>query len=230
MIMAAFWMVACFAESRSEPATPAVGDTVIFGRYAQDTDAGNGKEPIEWIVLDVQDGKALLLSKYGLYAAGYHNSWDDCTWETCSLRSWLNDKFLNLAFSAEEQSAILITTVDNSDSQGYDWTMIGSETISGGNDTQDRLFLLSYAEANQYLNVPIEGDNSTKSRVAPTAFAISMGADFSEDCLTDGGDMAGYWWLRSPGGCLNSGAGASRAGSLCYMRAFHRDGIVRPAF
>ena len=77
---------------------------VTFGSYAQDNDRSNGTEPIEWIVLDVQEGKALLLSKYGLSAAGYHDTWDDCTWETCSLRTWLNDRFLNWAFSLEEQA------------------------------------------------------------------------------------------------------------------------------
>ena len=219
-----------FVPDPEEQELPAVGDTVIFGHFAQDNDAGNGKEPIEWIVLDVQDGKALLLSKYGLYAAGYHDSWDECTWETCSLRSWLNDRFLNLAFSEEERSAILTTMVDNSDSQGYDWTLVGDEKISGGNDTQDRIFLLSYAEANRYLDVTIENENNIKSRVAPTAFAITMGASPAGGCRTADGSEAGWWWLRSPGGCLNSGAGVSPAGSLSYMRAFHKDGIVRPAF
>ena len=230
MIMVAIWMVTCFAESQTDSETIAVGDTVAFGSYEQDNDRNDGKEPIEWIVLDVQDGKALLLSKYGLSAAGYHNTWDDCTWETSSLRTWLNDRFLNWAFSTEEQSAILITPVDNSEAQGYDWTMIGGEKTAGGNDTQDRIFLLSYAEANRYLDVTIENDNNTKSRVAPTACAILAGAVFSDDFRTADGNAAGWWWLRSPGSGPNSAAGVSDAGSLSYTRAYHRSGIVRPAF
>ena len=230
LILAAVCAVTCFAESKIDPVTIAVGDVVVFGSYAQDKDQSNGKEPIEWIVLDVQDGQALLLSRYGLYAAGYHDTWDDCTWETCSLRAWLNDRFLNLAFSAEEQSAILTTTIDNSDSQGYDWTTVGGEKAAGGNDTQDRIFLLSYAEANRYLNVTIEDENNTGSRVAPSAFAVTAGAVSSDDCRTADGEAAGWWWLRTPGSGPNSAEGVSQEGSLSYTRAYHRYGIVRPAF
>ena len=230
VIMVAICIVSCSAESKTDPASIAVGDTVTFGNYAQDNDASNGKEPIEWIVLDVQDGKALLLSKYSLYPAGYHNTWDDCTWETCSLRAWLNSTFMNYAFSAEEQSAILITTVDNSDSQGFDWSLVGAERITGWNNTQDRIFLLSCAEAGRYLDVTLENESNLKSRVTPTVFAIAQGAETESSFLTADGDAAGWWWLRSPGGCPNSGAGVSPNGSLSYTRAYHRTYLVRPAF
>ena len=229
LIMVVMGSVTCLAESRIDPAIIAAGDVVVFGRYEQDNDLSNGQEPIEWIVLGVQDGKALLLSKYGLLAMGYHNTWDDCTWETCSLRAWLNGTFLDYAFSAEEQSAILITTVDNSDAQGFDWTTIGGESISGGNDTQDKVFLLSYAEADRMLGVPAGGGGSTRSRAAATAFAVAMGAYVSDDFRTDDGDAAGYWWLRSPGGYLNSAAGVFTDGSLTYSRAYHKGAMVRPA-
>ena len=229
VIMAAVLFAACFAEGPAEQKRTTAGDIVTFGSYAQDTDPGNGTEPIEWIVLDVQDGKALLTSRYGLYAAGYHNSWDDCTWETCDLRTWLNDKFMNWAFSAEEQSAILTTTVDNSDSQGFDWTIIGGEKNTGGNDTEDRVFLLSCAEANQYLNVTIEDSSNTKARVAPTAYARMMGAEANAAFPTADGGAAGWWWLRSPGDGPNSAAGVNPDGSLSFCRAYHRNMIVRPA-
>ena len=88
---------------------------IPFGHYEQDNNPGNGPEPIEWLVLDIQDGKALLLSKYGLEAKAYNTKFVDITWENCTLRTWLNGEFLAKAFSAEEQSAILLTEVDNSD-------------------------------------------------------------------------------------------------------------------
>lgn len=69
------------------------------------------------------------------------------TWETCTLRSWLNSTFLNAAFSSEEQKAILTTTMDNSESQGN-----GQWSVTGGNNTEDRVFLLSYAEAKEFFN------------------------------------------------------------------------------
>ncbi len=228
VILAAAWLTPCLAESGTDPAAIAVGDVVVFGRYEQDNDLSNGQEPIEWIVLDVRDGKALLLSRHGLLAMGYHDTWDDCTWETCSLRAWLNDSFIHYAFTEEEQSAILTTSVDNSDAQGFDWASVGGETRPGGNDTQDRVFLLSYAEADRYLGVPLEG-GSIRSRVAPTAFAVAMGAYCSDDFQTEDGGAAGNWWLRSPGACENSAMCVFQEGSLSYARAYHKVGIVRPA-
>lgn len=102
----------------------------------------------------------------------------------------------------KEQSAILVTDVDNSSSQGYsDWN------TNGGNNTQDRIFLLSYEEANRYLGVTHDGENNTKACVAPTAYAIAQGAYISDSIQTADGKPAGWWWLRSPGYYQN-GAGA----------------------
>ena len=39
------------------------GDIVTFGKYEQDNNIDNGKEPIEWFVLTVENGKALVMSK-----------------------------------------------------------------------------------------------------------------------------------------------------------------------
>ena len=87
-----------------------VGDIVTFGRYPQ-TAEGTDQTPIEWIVLDYdeKENKALLLSKYGLDVKPYNTEWTGITWEKCTLRTWLNGEFLNKAFSAGEQSAILMT-------------------------------------------------------------------------------------------------------------------------
>jgi len=123
-----------------------VGNIVTFGAYEQDNNRANGKEPIEWIVLDQKEGKALLLSRYVLDCKKYNETWKAVTWETCTLRSWLNDDFLNNAFSVTEQQRILTTTVDNSREQGNEaWY------TDGGNNTEDKIFLLSYSEVNQYL-------------------------------------------------------------------------------
>lgn len=40
-----------------------VGHYVSFGKYEQDNNTSNGKEKIEWLVLEVKDGKALVISK-----------------------------------------------------------------------------------------------------------------------------------------------------------------------
>ena len=192
---------------------------VTFGTYPQ-TAAGNDKTPIEWLVLDVQDDKVLLLSRYGLDCQRYNSVYKNVTWETCTLRKWLNNKFLNQAFSPEEQDAILMTDVDNSRSQGYSqWS------TDGGNNKQDKMFLLSYAEAKHYFSVTSENTRNIQSRVEPTAYAIQRGANYK----TKDGKSAGWWWLRSPGSNQNSAARVYPDGSLGNCRVNSTYEAVRPA-
>ena len=226
---------AALGEDQVLPQNIAVGNIITLGHYEQDNNLDNGPEAIEWMVLDVQDGKALLLSKYGLEARPYNTEDTDITWETCTVRAWLNNEFLNEAFSAEEQSAILLTEVDNSEAQGFDWTTVGKDRTTGGNNTQDKVFLLSYAEANKYLDVQhgsIEGaDQNLKSRAAPTAYAIKTGAytNNGEEKTADG-EPAGWWWLRSPGYHTYSVAYVRDCGCLSSVPVHYGYGVVRPAF
>ena len=196
-----------------------VGQEVTFGHYEQDGDLDNGPEEIQWIVLDAQDGKSLLLSKYSLDAKPYHTTATYITWETCSLRNWLNRDFLNVAFTAEEQKAILTTTVDNSKDQGYD----GYRT-DGGNNTQDKIFLLSYHEA-----FDLYFPNDSDRMCAPTDYAIAQGACKSRSFKKDG-RATGWWWLRSPGRTQGYAACVLDDGSRRYSYVDHDSGCVRPAF
>ncbi len=192
-----------------------VGDVIRFGRYEQDNDSKNGLEDIEWVVLDVQEGKCLLLSKYALDAKAYHKKETDITWEKCTLRKWLNEEFLNTAFCTDEQEAILMTEVDNSDQQGF-----REYLATGGNNTQDRVFLLSYYEAFT-LYFP---DNEARI-CGPTAFASAHGANTNK---TDGKDT-GWWWLRSPGSEQRSATNVTREGFRNFIYAHYTSGCVRPA-
>lgn len=174
----------------------AVGSYVTFGTYPM-TEEGDVMN-IVWEVLDRDGEKALLLSHYGLDAQPYNKEATEITWEDCTLRAWLNDDFLNRAFTAEEQSAILLTDVDNSNAQCYSkWT------TSGGNNTHDKVFLLSYAEANEYLGVTYGYWNNKKAFAAPTAYTVAQGVMISDEpeeyYVTEDGLIAGQWWLRSPG-------------------------------
>ncbi|MBR4459050.1 MAG: MucBP domain-containing protein [Clostridia bacterium] len=197
----------------------AVGDYVIFGHYPQKA-SGNDNTPIEWLVLDVQDGKALLISRYGLDAQPYNNEYTATTWEQCTLRTWLNGTFLYKAFTAQEREAILLTDVDNGWSQGF-----SSWGTYGGNNTRDQIFLLSYAEAGKYLDVTHGNSKNNKSRVAPTSYSIKKGA---ANVNVDG-TAAGWWWLRSPGGTQRNAASVNRDGSLRYIYVYSGSGCVRPA-
>ena len=200
-----------------------IGDYVWFGSYEQDNDTANGKEDIEWLVLDKQGSKVLLLSHYGLDALRY-NRYEEVTWENCTLRTWLNETFIKYAFNSAEQQSIFLTNVDNSRSQCY-----SEFDTTGGNNTQDKIFLLSYAEANKYLDVTYDNDNNTKSRVAPTDYAIAQGARQSEDYKTEDGLYAGWWWLRSPGYYQYSAADVDSYGSLGGSDVNDDINCVRPA-
>ena len=166
-----------------------------------------------------------MLSKYGLRNKPYNDTYTDVTWEKCTLRKWLNDKFLNSVFTEKEQAAILTTNVDNSASQGYS----GWRTTKGGKNTKDKIFLLSYAEANRYLGVNYNNGGSTKASIAATAYAIAHGAYTSDDFRTADGKPAGWWWLRSPGNRQNCAAIVSPNGLLIIYYVTIDYSVVRPA-
>ena len=84
----------------------AVGDYVLFGAYEQDNDEADGKEDVEWLVLAREENRILVISRYVLDFKQYSASVSEVSWETCSLRTWLNSVFLNDAFSEEEQLRI----------------------------------------------------------------------------------------------------------------------------
>ncbi len=207
----------------------AIGNYVTFGHYPQTKD-GNDSTPIEWLVLDRDGQKALLISRFGLDVRLYNNDTQSYytgqgnDWRKSTLRAWLNGIFKHKAFSAAEQSAILVTNVDNNSSQGYD-----SWNPKDKNSTQDRIFLLSYAEVKQYFNVTFDSTSNVESRVTPTAYALKAGAWVHNDNKTADGAKAGWWWLRSPGLGQNSAAGVSSSGSLSTRNVFVDTVCIRPA-
>ena len=132
-------------------------DCVWFGNYWQEdtngdgkADKGDAKQPIKWRVLSVNGDDAFLLADKNLDAQPYNDEYENVTWETCTLRSWLNgygakdnqsgrdysdNNFIDNAFSLIEQSAIWTTYVVNENNPYY-----GTE---GGNDTKDKVYLFT---------------------------------------------------------------------------------------
>ncbi len=172
-------------------------DCIYFGNYWQNDTNGDGtadqdddKEPIKWRVLSVDGDDAFLVADRNLDCQEYNDTPADVTWETSTLREWLNDSFFNNAFSASEQSAIKNTRVINNDNPDY-----GTE---GGGDTTDQVYLLSIDEVtNGDYGFSISSSESAKNRRAlNTAYAKEQGAYTSTDTEYEGN---GYWWLRSPG-------------------------------
>ena len=178
-------------DEKAVPLTDSVeeGDLVHFGMFEQDADDSSGSwKELEWRVLDCDDGEALLITEKCIAAMPYEQAQEtteiedlEVTWETCSLREWLNQSFFNIAFSEKEQDCILATTVitpDNGD-------------IDGGEDTDDRIFLLSGDEARDYFK------RLTDRRAKATERA--MEGDVLTVFVSDLTDDTVFWWLRSPG-------------------------------
>lgn len=194
-----------------------VGDIVYYGNYEQDNNANNGKEPIAWQVLAVEYGRMLLISQETLDCMPYNTSKTDVTWETCTLRQWLNNNFMNSAFTPEEQSTIVTTVVENSGTSSY-----GTE---GGKDTQDKVFLLSVAEADNYFG------NDTERQAKPTAYALVQGASAGDNIYYPQYLGRGPWLLRSHGRYSNEAAFVTYAGDIDAWGCFvsDHDVAVRPA-
>lgn len=194
-----------------------VGDTITFGAYEQDNNTSNGKEAIEWTVLDKDGMSLLLISKQALDCQQYNTSYTDVTWESCSLRKWMNGTFLNKAFNAEEQAQIQNTTVSADKNPEYN--------TNPGNATTDKVFLLSINEVEKYFN----SDEARKC--APTAYAKAQGAYTSDIYKTASGAATCWWWLRSPGDNQSSAATVNHDGSVYYLGYFvsYAHDAVRPA-
>ena len=214
------------AEEQPETIRVEPGSMVTFGRYEQDGNPDNGPEKIEWIVLDVREGKCLLLSRYCLDTKPYHSKSKNITWKGCSLRKWLNDEFLKTAFISSEQEIIAVTAVDNGKSQGYGkW-----KKTKGGKNTRDRIFLLSCEEANRYLGVVFNGPLNPAAQAEPTAYAAGKGAYGETVHKSETPDTAyAWWWLRSPGYVQNTAAGVGGHGTLLDSGAAWEEACVRPA-
>ena len=194
-----------------------VGDTITFGAYEQDNNTSNGKEAIEWTVLDKDGMSLLLISKQALDCQQYNTSYTDVTWESCSLRKWMNGTFLNKAFNAEEQAQIQNTTVSADKNPEYN--------TNPGNATTDKVFLLSINEVEKYFN----SDEARKC--APTAYAKAQGAYTSDIYKTASGAATCWWWLRSPGDIQYNPASVNHDGSVYYLGYFvsYAHDAVRPA-
>lgn len=142
---------------------------------------GNYHGAVEWLVLDKKDGKALLISKYCLDAKEYdkNENNESVTWGTSTLRQWLNSCFINEAFTDEEKALICDTYLQNPDNPEY-----GTD---GGNDTTDKVFLLSIDETSKYLSDKIV------RKAEATDYAKDKGIFVSEE------NGKSWWWMRSPG-------------------------------
>lgn len=153
--------------------TANVGDTVFYGKY--------GTEQIAWLVLEKTDNKLFIISKYVIDYQPFHTDKTSAYWANCTLRKWLNETFLNDAFSSEEQENIISSEVS-----GYESINHTYDTYAG-TDTTDKVFLLGIKEIKKYF----DSDNSRQCR----------GTDYCYKKAGYGNYYARpvYWWTRSLG-------------------------------
>jgi len=159
-----------------------VGSTVQFG-------------DCDWRVIEVQSDKMLLLSETILEQRAYHPCYLGVTWEESKLRQYLNSDFLN-NFDSADRSEIVETRITNPDNLWY--------SSDGGNDTCDKIFVLSIEEADRYfgnsgdyLNKRQKKYDNGKWISDNDGWILSNVHDSSRVAKHNG--LASLWWLRSPG-------------------------------
>ena len=223
------------------------GEYVILGSYEQDNNPNNGKEPIEWEVVKLEYGKALLASRYVL--DGYPGTEEDkdCIgWVDCSLRQWLNNDFYNEAFTDEEKERIR-----------YSYNINGLNPYSnnyGGTNTEDRVFLLDLNELRLYYQfndwddvykegcsqeLVIDGTPYAKEKTGYKSAIVTKKQNYSyiekygytEDIMENGGGIP--WLLRTVGNfdscfCGVNGFGNTGASMISSLDPYYPVG-VRPA-
>ena len=172
----------------------AIGDVITFGLYEQDADDANGLEPIKWLVLDINNGQALIVSCSALDCQPYNEELTSVTWETCSLRKWLNDSFINTAFNGEEQKRI--QTHPNNSVSDKIFLLSPDEAsafFSSNNDRQCQGTAFCYAQDPRKNSVkpgtPVfwllrnQNNTGTIACVDDTGFVKSIGGTVSDDDL-----------------------------------------------
>lgn len=180
--------------------------TVIMGEYYYGYDKST--KPIEWTVLEEDDEKQLLLSKYVIDNTPYHARGQVLSWKDCSLRNWLNTTFIEKAFSESEKALFLETERAKTKNIFYD--------TEDKSKCSDKVFLLSVEEVKRYLG--------TKDRIGchPTPYAEEKGVFTSGYCL---------WWIRTPGDSFGMQAYVHAAGGITYDGCYQQRNQVglRPA-
>ncbi len=192
---------------------------IEFGRYEQDNNLENGAEPILWRVLKQEEDRYLLLSEYSLLGMRFYETHTDVTWETSTLRSWLNgydgsknamntdyttDNFIHSAFSESELQMVEETTME-----------------SECNGTVDKVFLLSRSQVETL--IPNAADRVSKATPYATTTKGGNGTACGEERCT-------WWWLCSPGEAHSSGHEVdASSGAVNTWPFVNEPDYVRPA-
>lgn len=187
------------------------GDTVYFGSLDHDGKSETEKEELAWLVLAVEGKKALMITSEGVDSQQFNVEALATDWERCSLREWLNGKFLSEVFTEEEALQVAVTTLP--------WEANPSYTTPAGKTAEDKLFLLSISEAEKYFA-------SDEARLCkPTSIATLHGVYADEE------NGACPWWLRNQGSVAECAALVTEFGVVDHSGdgVYCEGSAVRPA-
>ena len=188
-------------------------------------------EPIKWRVLNRNGNDALLLADVALDDQEYNTNYEDVTWESSSMRSWLNGygasvnqpktdyskkNFINSAFTSTQMNAIKTTNVVNNNNINYG--------TAGGNNTSDKVFLLSESEVYNTDTAAGYGfvkdyntdDEARISRCSTYAYAMGTYRSYDIDAEYTKYNGNIWWYLRSPGN-----------DSYCTVKVDYYGGVFR---
>ena len=146
--------------------------TALFGSYEQDNDLENGDEPIEWYIIEENDDKYWLISKYVLAGHRYDESTSYVEWDKCDLRDWLINDFFYQLFDQEEQGHIC-------------------PAVQEDTGTNDRFFLLNMDESwiLRQIGAMYKGEG------VGTEYAAATGLEYYYNDVLNF-DRQAWWWLR----------------------------------
>ena len=184
-----------------------IGDKLKFGSYPQ-TSAGDA-EQLVWRVLEVRDGKALIITDQLIDYKRFNDNLTEVTWENCTLRKWLNGDFMAKAFGSLRPERVVPVTNRNQSTQSHDY--------ANDNPTRDQVFVLSADEAKRYFG-------SAENMIAYTT-------DYAHKQKFDYDDRSDDWWLRTSGVnnrnavCVSHSGGVKKTG--CDVNYYNV--AVRPA-
>jgi len=204
------------------PTTTGIATEILRGEK-RNLQFGNYK----WRVLNVQGRKALMITEDIVEQSDYNETYTSVTWETCTLRRYLNKKFLQ-KFTVEERGKIVETWIGNPDNL---WS-----GTKGGNNTSDKIFLLSLEDVDRYFGNSGDYQQKRRKTFRNSRFVADSKGWFFPN-IYDGdrqakfGNITCWWWLRTPGSDSSYAALVGDAG-IVYVSGsavVSASGGVRPA-
>jgi hypothetical protein len=179
------------------------GQVIPFGGY-------------DWRVLEVKDGRALLLSDKVLEQRRYHDTPQFITWADSDIRAYLNGELFN-SFNEADKARVVQVTNTNPDNPWWG--------TAGGEDTDDYIFLLSLDELIHYFG---DADQLIKP-AGEREYTWGFYGAHADARIAPGQ----WWWLRSPGGGSGNAAGVNDVGGVDVggvgVASANLSGSVRPA-